>query len=74
MWMLPRRSGNLEGSHKSCCPRQQHQEHYVDQGGALGAPRTRPEIEEGDAHLQPRNKRIVFQVPSFEQCLGIEGL
>jgi hypothetical protein len=44
------------------------------QGGALGAPRTRPEIEEGDAQLQPRNKRIVLQVPNMEQCLGVEGL
>ncbi|KAM0829808.1 hypothetical protein ACQ4PT_066652 [Festuca glaucescens] len=44
------------------------------QGGALGAPRTRPSLEEEDMALLPRAKKGSFPVPLLEQCLGAENL
>ncbi|KAM0853028.1 hypothetical protein ACQ4PT_051365 [Festuca glaucescens] len=45
------------------------------QGGALGAPRNRPGLEDDDSHMQPSlKKKIIFPVPPLEECLGAENL
>ncbi|KAM0839243.1 hypothetical protein ACQ4PT_060444 [Festuca glaucescens] len=44
------------------------------QGGALGAQRIRPDMEEEDQNLQPMVKKILMHVPSLELCLGKENL
>jgi hypothetical protein len=44
------------------------------QGGALGAPRTRPDVEDEDLLMQPMKKKAMVPVPTLEQCLGVENL
>jgi hypothetical protein len=45
------------------------------QGGALGAPRSRPGLEDDDFYMQPSlKKKIIFPVPPLEECLGAENL
>lgn len=61
-------------------PREEKEDHtkkdkaLTTQGCSLGAPREIPSIEDEDDDLMPKTKKINYQVPSLEVCLGKENL